>query len=74
MASNLSLILEWDNRKHDWVVMFSVIHEKWVDCFTIERTMLLFSSQTAKGQCPGKMGSYPFELRFNSCDEGGIKR
>ncbi len=32
------------------------------------------SSETVKGQCPGKMGSYPFELRFNRCDEGGIKR
>ncbi len=32
------------------------------------------SSETVKGQCPGKMGSYPFELRFNRCNEGGIKR
>jgi hypothetical protein len=54
--------------------MFSVIHEKWVGCFTIERTMLLFKLRNSERPMSWKMGSYPFELRFNRCDGGGIKR
>jgi hypothetical protein len=59
MASNLSLILEWDDRKHDWVVMFSVIHEKWVGCFTIERTMLLFKLRNSERSMSWKNGFIP---------------
>jgi hypothetical protein len=59
MASNLSLILEWDDRKHDWVVMFFVIHEKWVGCFTIERTMLLFKLRNSERPMSWKNGFIP---------------